>query len=81
MTIRKFRGESFKEAIELIRAEMGSEAIILSSKDIRPNIVEVTAAAEYKSPRRTTRDLSLLLTGLVSGMLGYYLLSTHNRKP
>ena len=52
MKIKKFEARNFREALELVKKEMGDDAVILSSeeqKGIRPR-VEVTAAVDYDMP-------------------------------
>jgi flagellar biosynthesis protein FlhF len=54
MKIKKFAGKNFKEALEMVKKELGSDAIILSSRTIRTGpmgllkkeTVEVTAALD-----------------------------------
>ncbi|HEX8948852.1 MAG TPA: AAA family ATPase [Dissulfurispiraceae bacterium] len=54
MRIKKFVGKSFKEALEIVKKELGSDAIILSSRSIKTGpfgilnkeSVEVTAAID-----------------------------------
>lgn len=54
MKIKKFVGKSFKDALEIVKKELGSDAIILSSKSIKTgpfgilnkDAVEVTAAID-----------------------------------
>ena len=54
MRIKKFVGKSFKEALEIVKKELGSDAIILSSRSIKTGpfgilnkeAVEVTAAID-----------------------------------
>ncbi len=50
MKIKKFQAKNFREALTLVKREMGDDAVILSSeeqKGIRP-CVEVTAAVDYE---------------------------------
>ncbi|MBI3593152.1 MAG: hypothetical protein HY099_06715, partial [Nitrospirae bacterium] len=54
MKIKKFVGRSFKEALETVKKELGSDAIILSSKSVKTgpfgmlnkDAVEVTVALD-----------------------------------
>lgn len=57
MTIKKFQGKTEAEAIELARAQMGTDVVIMNIKEIRPKGIfsflkdaeyEVTAAVEEK---------------------------------
>ncbi|MEW5744017.1 MAG: AAA family ATPase [Nitrospirota bacterium] len=56
MKIKKFVGKSFKEALEAVKKELGSDAIILSSKTVKAgpfgilnkDAVEVTAAIDER---------------------------------
>jgi flagellar biosynthesis protein FlhF len=57
MRIKKFVGKSFKEALEAVKKELGSDAIILSSKSVKTgpfgignkDAVEVTAAIDERN--------------------------------
>lgn len=59
MKIKKFVGKSFKEALEAVKKELGSDAIILSSKTVKAgpfgllqkDAVEVTAAIDERGER------------------------------
>jgi flagellar biosynthesis protein FlhF len=65
MKIKKFVGQSFKEALEIVKKELGPDAIILSSKSVKTgpfgiiskSAVEVTAAIDetgnIPSPEKT----------------------------
>ena len=49
MKIKKFTARTFSEALELVKKELGQDAIILATeekKGLRPH-VEVTAAVDY----------------------------------
>jgi flagellar biosynthesis protein FlhF len=49
MKIKKFQARSFREALSLVKRELGRDAVILSSKELggRGALVEVTAAVDY----------------------------------
>ncbi len=49
MKIKKIRAKSFREALTLVKKELGSDAVILSSEDKQDkgSYVEVTAAIDY----------------------------------
>lgn len=49
MKIKKIRARSFREALTLVKKELGAEAVILSSEDKKgmKSYVEVTAAIDY----------------------------------
>ncbi len=55
MKIKKFKAKSFAEALKLVKNELGEEAIILSTEQIKGIIpfVEVTAAVDYDNFRGT----------------------------
>jgi len=53
MRIRRFEAASFPEAFRTIKAELGPEAVIISSRKVRAGanpLVEVSAAVEYEAP-------------------------------
>lgn len=57
--IKKFRAPTLQEAIELVRNELGDDAIILQTENVKENrgvlsrsVVEVTAAMDRKDPIR-----------------------------
>ncbi|HTZ17545.1 MAG TPA: hypothetical protein VMB78_03815 [Dissulfurispiraceae bacterium] len=65
MKIKKFVGNNFKEALEMVKKELGADAIILSSRTLRKgpmgllkkDTVEVTAALdEIRDPEETFRQ-------------------------
>jgi flagellar biosynthesis protein FlhF len=66
MRIKKFVGRSFKEALETVKKELGSDAIILSSKSIKTGpfgmlnreAVEVTVALEEEHLEGTSSDFA-----------------------
>src|ERR1700730_15611064 len=56
MQVKKFEAKSMKEALQLVKQELGPEAIILSAKDNKKSFglagrgsVEITAAISEKS--------------------------------
>jgi len=63
MKIKKFVASSMTEAMNLIKKEFGDEAIILNTKNIKPengskkNILEVTAAIEQTQPEKKDNAL------------------------
>jgi flagellar biosynthesis protein FlhF len=67
MIIKKFREESFEEAQRKINEELGSQAIILTSRRVKANgvrgffgkmLFEVTAGAEGGNEEDSSKDLS-----------------------
>jgi flagellar biosynthesis protein FlhF len=56
MRIRRFVGNDFKETLALVKKELGSDAVIMSSRTIKTGFglgrkkVEITAALDYKQP-------------------------------
>jgi flagellar biosynthesis protein FlhF len=50
MKIKTFRARSFREALALVKKEMGEDAVILSSEEQKglPPVVEVSAAVDYE---------------------------------
>lgn len=73
MKIKKFKARNFSEALELVKQELGGDAVILSNeekKGLRP-YVEITAAVDYdvEPLRKNTQykndgsGVSLLLSG------------------
>lgn len=70
MQVKTFEAVSFKDAVKAVKAEFGSDAVILSTRekqaDGRPNvkIVEVTAAAANSSRSITGGSVS---TGMTEG--------------
>jgi flagellar biosynthesis protein FlhF len=66
MKIKKFVGQSFKEALETVKRELGPDAIILSSKSVKSgpfgllnkDAVEVTAAIDETSITTTSHERS-----------------------
>jgi flagellar biosynthesis protein FlhF len=49
MRIRRYRAKSLREAFDLIRADLGSEAVIISTRNVAAG-VEVSAAVDYDAP-------------------------------
>ncbi len=49
MRIRRYEARSLKEAFSLVRADLGPEAVIISTKKVRGG-VEVSAAVDYDAP-------------------------------
>lgn len=49
MQIKKFNAADINEALRLVKAEFGGEAVILSTKSIKGKGVEVTAAADRET--------------------------------
>lgn len=49
MQIKRFNGENINEALKLVKAEFGGDAVILSTRTIRGKGVEVTAAADREA--------------------------------
>lgn len=66
MKIKKFVGQSFKDALEIVKSELGPDAIILSSKSIKSGpfgilnkeAVEVTAAVDESTAMPPPRQIS-----------------------
>lgn len=65
MIIKKFQGETETEAILAAKEEMGSEAVVMNIKTIKPkgifsifrkSVVEVTAALEEKDTKQTAKQ-------------------------
>lgn len=55
MQIRRFRAKDIQTALKMIKDELGSEAVILSTREIKDRgelgaLVEVTAGAGYQAP-------------------------------
>lgn len=52
MKIKRFRAKSFSEALELVKRELGEDAVVLSTEEKRGIIpsVEVVAAVDYDDP-------------------------------
>jgi len=57
MKIKTIYGKDFREALAIVKKELGEDAVILSSKDKKGNTpyVEVTAAIDYEDVNRTDR--------------------------
>lgn len=51
MQIKRFSASNIYEAMKLVRAEFGSDAVIFSTRNIKGNGVEVTAAADREGAR------------------------------
>src|SRR4030042_69739 len=65
MKIKKFQAASFREALSRVKKELGQEAVILSSEEIKGSRskVEVVAAIEQDLEREELFNDSLLKTG------------------
>ena len=60
MRIKKFTANNYAAALEQVKKELGDEALIMSTRSIKPNIplssynaaskVEITAAVEFNEP-------------------------------
>ena len=60
MRIKKFTANNYSDALEQVKKELGDEALIMSTRSIKPNTllagrnaaskVEITAAVEFKEP-------------------------------
>jgi len=60
MRIKKFTANNYADALELVKKELGDEALIISTRSIKPNSpfsgrnasskVEITAAVEFSQP-------------------------------
>ncbi len=48
MKIKRFRASGFSEALKEIKKTFGEDAVILSSEQISPSLVEVVAAVDYE---------------------------------
>lgn len=62
MTVKRFFGESAREALRKVKAALGSEAIVISNKSV-PGGVEImamSAAASKPCRARTSRQLPSL---------------------
>lgn len=60
MKIKRFKAKTFAEALALVKQEMGSDAVILSSEEQKgiTSYVEVTAAADYDINKHSNLNLS-----------------------
>jgi flagellar biosynthesis protein FlhF len=54
MRIKSFTGKTMAEAMDQVRADLGEEAIILSTQDMPDGMAQVTAAIEKKDPPKPT---------------------------
>ena len=60
MRIKKFTASNYADALEQVKSELGDDALIMSTRSIKPdsplsgrnasNKVEITAAIEFKEP-------------------------------
>ncbi len=68
MKIKKIRAKSFREALALVKKELGEDAVILSSEDKKGirSYVEVTAAIDYDNITRDNESQRNLSTRLFS---------------
>lgn len=60
MKIKRFRAKSFSEALELVKKELGEDAVVLSTEEkggIIPS-VEVVAAVDYDDPSEGYKKMS-----------------------
>ncbi|MEQ8747942.1 AAA family ATPase [Pyruvatibacter sp.] len=57
MRLRRFKAPSMRDAMALVRAEMGDTAIIVSSEELASGGVEVTAAVERRAPAPDTNPV------------------------
>ncbi len=72
MKIKKFTAKNYKEALELIKKELGDDAVILSSEERKgmPSYVEITAAIDYNNEfikKDNSQTLSATSTSPKSG--------------
>ena len=56
MHVKKFTAKNIQEALKLVKKDLGKDAIIISTKDVKPvsnngncHTVEVTAAIDFNS--------------------------------
>ena len=71
MRIKKFTANNYAEALEQVKQELGDEALIMSTRSIKPNTplsgrntankVEITAAVEFNEPSIATMEEDLHL--------------------
>jgi len=47
MKIKKFHAKTFSEVLKAVKRELGPDAVILSSEQLKENMVEVVAAVDY----------------------------------
>lgn len=71
MKIKQIRAKNFREALALVKKELGSDAVILSSEDKKGtrSYVEVTAAVDYEVQGSVT-DCQVSETGRANLMKG-----------
>ncbi|MCX7792866.1 MAG: flagellar biosynthesis protein FlhF [Thermodesulfovibrionales bacterium] len=60
MKIKRFRAKSFSEALELVKKELGEDAVVLSTEEKKGIIpsVEVVAAIDYDDPSENYKNFS-----------------------
>jgi flagellar biosynthesis protein FlhF len=58
MHIKKFTGSSVKEAMKAIKAELGDNALLLSSKRVATGLYEVVAAVDYDLSNPVTVNIA-----------------------
>jgi flagellar biosynthesis protein FlhF len=71
MRIKKYQAKNFRQALSLVKKDLGANAVILSSEEIksaRP-YVEITAAVEYDGDMNAQTEYTV--TPAVSGPAGY----------
>ena len=69
MRIKKFTANNYADALAQVKRELGDEALIMSTRSIKPNSplsgrnvaskVEITAAVEFKEPEPLENELNL----------------------
>ena len=84
MRIKKFTANNYADALEQVKQELGDEALIMSTRSIKPNIplssynaaskVEITAAVEFNEPPVATMEEDLHLKEVVEAHLLCHLL-------
>jgi flagellar biosynthesis protein FlhF len=70
MRIKSFTGTSVKDALKLVKAEFGDEALILSNKRLSTGQYEVVGAVDYDLNKTVTVDLKTATGATGNGMAG-----------
>ncbi|WP_049721796.1 flagellar biosynthesis protein FlhF [Gilvimarinus polysaccharolyticus] len=58
MQVKRFVATDMRRALELVRQELGSDAIILSSRRVREGVEILTSAAQADAPQTTATSMS-----------------------
>jgi flagellar biosynthesis protein FlhF len=60
MNMRTFQAPTMREALAQVKRELGTDAMVLSTREIRSGGIEVTAAVEPREPRPVTSQVRSL---------------------